>query len=333
MKRNYLITLACLVCSVGAAQGQEPSDTVHFDPLFVTATRLALPISKLTASVTIIDAEELRRRGVRTAAEALRAVSGAAVVQSGSYGAGTSLFLRGGESDYVQVLIDGVQINSPGEQFNFSNLALEDIERIEIVKGPASVLYGSDAVTGVVQIFTKQRVGSTRAEVRLAGGRGDKIGAQADGGFKNGYVSAEVASGSADVRYSLGASHFGTEGAYAFNNEHRNTSLTARTALRAGSRSDLNSTVRYTSSRFHIPTDGTGQLTDRNQFQDADALALGVGAMHNFSQKLNAQLDLQYNQNDATTDDRPDDAGDTLGFYSFHSDERFSRRNADLRIN
>ena len=316
-----------------AVDAQTPLDPVAVDSLVVTATRIAIPRSKVTSSVSVIDAAEMQRRGIRTVAEALRLVSGAAVVQSGSYGASTSLFLRGGESDYVQVLIDGVQVNSPGEQFNFANLALESIERIEIVKGPASVLYGSDAVTGVVQLFTKQRGGSPVGDVRFMGGRGERIGPQADGAFNNGFVSGEVAGGSVDSRYSVGASHFSTEGAYAFNNEHRNTSVTGRGSLRLGTNTEVSGLGRFTASRFHYPTDGTGNIADRNQFQHNDALALGLGVAQTLAEKVTARLDVQHNRNDGTTDDAADDGADTVGFFRFHSDERFSRSNADVRVN
>jgi vitamin B12 transporter len=330
MRGKLLFALATFVSTAGA---QEPRDTVQLDPVVATATRVALPASKVTAAVSVIDGAELRRRGVRTVADALRAVSGATVVQTGSYGASTSLFLRGGESDYVQLLVDGVQVNSPGEQYNWSNLAIEDVERIEILKGPASVLYGSDAVTGVVQVFTKRRLGRPRSEVALSGGRGEKIGTDADGGFNNGYARAELFGGSDRLTYSVGGSHFNTDGAYAFNNQHRNTSVTARASARAGAAFDLNGSVRYSKSRFHLPTDGTGQITDRNQYQDAASLAAGIGLTRRFSSRLDAQLELQHSHNDGLLEDQPDDAADTLGFYSFHSDERFSRQNVQLRAN
>jgi vitamin B12 transporter len=333
MNRNTLFAFAITLLVAAQLNAQEQTDTVQLDPLVATATRVVVPISKVTAAMTVIDGAELRQRGVRTVGEALRTVSGAAVVQTGSYGAMTSLFLRGGESDYVQVLIDGVQINSPGEQLNFSNLAVEDVERIEIVKGPTSVLYGSDAVTGVVQIFTRQRTGVTRGEVQFAGGRGGKIGAQADGSFNNGYLAGEVFGGNAARRFSAGVSHFATQGAYAFNNEHRNSSITARGSLRPDEQSDLSASLRYSSSRYHIPTDGVGQLSDRNQYQDAGALAIGVAATRRVSEKLNLQLELQHNHNDAVTDDQSDDPADTLGFYRFHSDDRFRRQNVAVRAN
>ena len=89
--------------------------------------------------------------------DALRETPSVAVVQGGSFGQQTSLFLRGGQSNYTQVLIDGVVVNDPGGAIDFANLTTDNIDRIEIVRGPASVLYGANAVTGVIQIFTRKR--------------------------------------------------------------------------------------------------------------------------------------------------------------------------------
>ena len=77
------------------------------------------------------------------------------MVQGGPFGAATSLFVRGGESDYVKVLVDGVPVNQPGGFYDFGSLTTDNVERIEVLRGPASVLYGSDAIAGVVQIVTR----------------------------------------------------------------------------------------------------------------------------------------------------------------------------------
>lgn len=328
-----IFTLAGALLIATAAYAQETQDTVGLDPLVVTATRIAKPISTVPASVTVLDGDELRRNGVRTVDEALRTVSGAAIVQSGSYGSSTALFLRGGESDYVQVLIDGVQVNSPGEQFNWSNLTIENIERIEIVKGATSVLYGSDAVAGVVQLFTKQHARHLRGEASVAGGVGNRIGAQSEGAFGNGALRAELAGGSDRANYSFGVSHFGTGGAYAFNNQHRNSSVTARAVLRANGASDVKATLRYGRNRFHYPTDGMGIPQDRNQYRDGSMVAVGIDGTHRFSSKLQAVLALRHNRNEDTNNDAADNAADTLGFYRYYSEEQFNRSDADVRVN
>ena len=332
MKTSFASALL-LVAATGAAYAQQTPDTVQLDTFVVTATRVPTALSKVTASITVIDGAQLRRAGMRTVEEALRTVSGAAVVQSGSYGGGTSLFLRGGESDYVQVLVDGVQVNSPGEAFNWSTLSIEDVERIEVVKGPASVLYGSDAVAGVVQIITRRGRGKPRGDLALLVGRGDKVGSQANGSFDNGYLRGEVAGGTGKVGYSVGVSHFATEGAYAFNNEHRNTSVTGHTGFELGAATLLSATARVDKSRFHYPTDGSGTLNDRNQFNDGSMISVGLDATHRFTSAIDALLSLQHSENEDISDDRSDNAADTIGFYRFYSEQQFRRQNADLRVN
>ena len=93
----------------------------------------------MVASVTVITGDDLRARGVRFVQDALREVPGAAVVQGGSFGGVTSLFLRGGESDYVKVLVDGVPVNQSGGAFNWANLTTDNVDRIEVLRGPGSV--------------------------------------------------------------------------------------------------------------------------------------------------------------------------------------------------
>ena len=142
-----------LVVLPTAIAGQTPHDTVELNPVVVTATRIPTPVGEVPIAVTVLSGVHLQERGIRTVADALRSVPGASVVTTDAYGSVTSLFLRGGQSSYVKVLIDGVPQNAPGGFYDFANLTTDNVERIEVVRGPASVLYGSDAVTGVVQLF------------------------------------------------------------------------------------------------------------------------------------------------------------------------------------
>src|SRR4029079_14874052 len=124
---------------------------------------------------TVIRGDELRARGITTVSDALASVPGLMVVRSGSFGATTSLFARGGESDYVKVLVDGVPLNNPGGAFDFANLTTDNLDRIEIARGPTSVAYGSDAVAGVVQLFTRRGTGPVRGVVDVRGGSGGQL--------------------------------------------------------------------------------------------------------------------------------------------------------------
>jgi vitamin B12 transporter len=126
------------------------------EQVVVTATRTESEISQVGNTVNIVAGDELSRDGAVTMDEALRQVAGMAIVRSGGYGQITSLFVRGGESDYTKVLLDGIPVNDPGGSFNFANLSVADIDRIEIVRGPQSALYGSDAIAGTLQVFTRR---------------------------------------------------------------------------------------------------------------------------------------------------------------------------------
>jgi outer membrane receptor protein involved in Fe transport len=128
----------------------------HQEKVVVTATRTETPLSLVGSSVTTISGDELSLKGTSSVSDALREIAGISVVQSGGVGKVTSLFLRGGESDYTKILVDGIPINEPGGSYNFSNLSTSSIDRIEVVRGPQSALFGSDAITGVIQIFTKR---------------------------------------------------------------------------------------------------------------------------------------------------------------------------------
>ena len=125
------------------------------DTVVVTASRSAESRANVTQSVTVMTSEDIASLGSPSLAEALRFVPGLAVEGTGREGALASLFSRGGESDYNLVLIDGVRANQDGGQFDFSRIAGAEIERVEVVRGAQSSLWGSDAMGAVVQVFTK----------------------------------------------------------------------------------------------------------------------------------------------------------------------------------
>ncbi|MDA1091681.1 MAG: TonB-dependent receptor [Acidobacteria bacterium] len=138
------VTLALRVSAIG-------------ESVVVTAAGRELPRSRVTDSVTVVTADDIAARQFETVADALRfSVPGLGVTATGGRGEQTALFTRGGESDFTLVMIDGVRVNGFGGAFDFAHLPVGDIERIEVVRGPQSAVYGSDAIGGVVQIITKQ---------------------------------------------------------------------------------------------------------------------------------------------------------------------------------
>jgi outer membrane cobalamin receptor len=125
------------------------------ETLVVSAAQVDQPLSRTPDSVTVISGREIDAKQQFTLAAAMRSVPGITIQQNGGPGTVTSLFTRGGESDYTLVLVDGVRANSFGGGLDLSQVPLQDVERIEVLRGPQSALYGSDAIGGVVQIITR----------------------------------------------------------------------------------------------------------------------------------------------------------------------------------
>ncbi|GBC76639.1 Vitamin B12 transporter BtuB [bacterium HR08] len=126
------------------------------EEIVVTATATEVPRAQLGASVGVVEEEDLQRQAKVHVLELLRIIPGLHVAQTGGRGGQTSLFLRGGNSSFTKVLLDGAPINQIGGFFDFSTLMGTQIERIEVMRNPNSVLYGSDATSGVIQLFTRR---------------------------------------------------------------------------------------------------------------------------------------------------------------------------------
>ena len=151
------------------AQTVQLSAITALDDIVVTTTRTEERLSQTGQAVTVIGRDELRQRQESDVLEELRDIPGFAVVQQGSRGSTASVFVRGGESDHNLVLIDGMKANVPGGTFDFGDVSLLGVERIEVVRGPHSALYGSDAMSSVVQLFTPRGHGTPQGFLRFRG--------------------------------------------------------------------------------------------------------------------------------------------------------------------
>lgn len=298
--------LLLLPLCAGAALCQIAPDTGSLSPVVVTATRVPFAQSLSTTSTSVITSDDLRARGIVSLADALRDVVGAALVQTGSPGGVTSLFLRGGQSNYAKVLVDGVPINDPGGAFTFENLTVANVDRIEVVRGPTSVLYGSDAVMGVIQIFTKRGSGPAHGSLAGAGGTYKSVNATMDLGGSVGPVG-----------YSAGGARETTAGILPFNNQYTNGELSGRLDLGAGSASSAAVTARYHTSDYHFPTLGSGVPVDRNQHRRTEGSAFGLDAARDFSRKLTGHVQLTSNSLDAANINPPDGGAADTGVFSF----------------
>ena len=184
---RYVLAAAGLAC--------QPLPAAELDPIVVTATRTARTADESLAPVTVLTREDIERLQARSVPELLRGLPGLSLVNSGGAGKATAVFLRGTESDHVLVLIDGVKVGSATLGTTaFQHLPIEQIERIEIVRGPRSSLYGSEAIGGVIQIFTRKGGGPVRPFASAGGGSYKSWDAAAglSGGGERGWFNLAV---------------------------------------------------------------------------------------------------------------------------------------------
>jgi len=298
---------------------QEPRDTVALPEVVVTATRYPVAPESVSATLTVLHGDEIRSQGLRFVGDALRQIPGVQVVQGGGFGATTSLFMRGGESDYTKVLIDGVPVNDPGGAFDFGSLTTDNIDRIEILRGPASVLYGSDAMTGVVQIITRRGTGPAAIDASVDAGN---YGTVRWGGSARG--------GTDGVGWSASLSRLTTDGIYSFNNQYRNTVASALLQARAGPTTQASLAVRYQDGEFHFPTDFTGAPVDSNQFNTQRMTTISLGLTQALPSALRAELLLGRNETTRGFDDTPPPSSGSNEFST--SEASIQRNTVDGRL-
>jgi vitamin B12 transporter len=319
---RFRIALVALVsCVAGPLQSQD-SIAVRLDTVVVSASKSAPADAPLVQAATVITGAELRAAGVQRVADALRLVPGAAVVGTGAIGSVASLFLRGGESRYTKVLIDGVAVNSVGGYFDFSHLTTDNVERIEIVRGATSVVHGADAMTGVVNIITRRGDDAATAEFEARAGTYGTMNI------------ATSASGALErVRYSLAAARHSTDGILPFNNQYRNGTVSAAFGFSPARATTLNLSTRYGTARFHYPTDFQGFVEDSNSFRDQRRLTVGLDAVRRLSSALELRAFAGSNGVTDVTDDVDPPPPWESGTEDIHSRfrSRTERRNAELR--
>ncbi|MBQ6669458.1 MAG: TonB-dependent receptor [Deltaproteobacteria bacterium] len=301
MARIMVVLLTPIWLGALAAQGllaQEtedrepaPKGSVVLEPVVVTATRMETPLQEVIGSCTVITAEEIAAKQYRTVQEALKSVPGLDVVRAGALGQQTSVFLRGGNSEHVLVLIDGVVANDPsmpGRNFDFAHLTTDNVERIEVMRGPQSVLYGSDAMTGVIQIITRKGQGGPHAHVALEGGS-----------FRTLRESAAVSGSKKRVNYALAVSRTDSDGISAAakkdgNHEHdgyQNTAVSLRLGVQPTEKSYIDFIGRYQDTRTEMDNFGGPLGDDPNSLANAHFLHLRLqGGLRLWDDRLDTRL-------------------------------------------
>jgi outer membrane receptor protein involved in Fe transport len=187
---------------------------VH-EQVFVSASLGGALAPQIGSSVSTISEQEIRDRGAQAVHEVLRGVPGLEVNQTGRRGAVTGVFVRGGESNYNLILVDGMEVNQFGGDFDLSPLPVDGVERVEVTRGPQSALYGSNAVAGVIHVVTKKGAGPPRLNLLFEGGTHMTRRASAGASGLTGPMS-----------WAFNLARLDTDGAVA-NDDYRNQSATA----------------------------------------------------------------------------------------------------------
>lgn len=171
---SFAVVCALALPSVAAAA--PAGDATDLDEVVVTANRTAVSVNDLLTPVEVLDREIIQRSQARDLNDLLRGRAGITLANQGGAGKLTTLFLRGSESDHVLVLVDGIRIGSPTSGLAaLQDLPLELIDRVEIVRGPRSSLYGADAIGGVIQVFTRREQQGFAPRLHVGGGSNDTI--------------------------------------------------------------------------------------------------------------------------------------------------------------
>ena len=277
MKRTSLAGLFSLLftCNIFATELN-----IQTDDVVVTASRISQPRESVIADVTVISHEEIERAGQSTVVELLQSQPGVEITNNGGAGKQSGVFLRGTNSGHVVVLIDGMRINSAtAGTTTFENLPLAQIEKIEIVRGPASSLYGADAIGGVIQIFTKKGAGKPRFYAGVGYGTYDTKTAEAG-----------VLGSIGDTSFSLNASSYNTDGFSALKTNdpnlkdkdgYRNLAFSGSLTHQIAQGHDIG--VQFLSSEGHTHFDNRFNATDFSDRADITQLSYALISHNQFT--------------------------------------------------
>jgi len=276
--------------------------------IIVTATKLETPSDEVGSSFTVISKQQIQAMQKKTVLDILRVVPGLDVVQAGGPGKATSVFIRGAKSEHTLVLIDGVDLADPlstGRAFNFAHLTTDNVERIEIIRGPQSTLYGSDAIAGVINIITEQGKGRTNGFFSGEGGSLKTLRGQ--GGIQG---------GNDRINYSLGLSHWDTEGislageqyANSEKDGYKNTTFSSKIGLAPAEHFNFDLILRYINAESDIDNSGGPGGDDPNSKETSKQLFFrGQARISLFNDLWEQKLGFSLSNHDRKYRNDPDD--------------------------
>ena len=311
------------------------ADTVpDFDQIIVTGALAPIQLNQLGSASTVINRGEIERRQARYVTDLLRSVPGFSVSQSGGAGSQTQVRVRGAEANHVLVLIDGVRANDPtsGDEFRWEYLSTGNIERIEIVRGPQSALWGSDAVAAVVHVVTRQNHGKPSLNAYAEGGSLSTGNAGLNGGLgaDNWSVSAGLEYLDTDG-YNISRSGDEVDGADLLTASlagqvRASDSLTINAGLRAVDASSQYDPVDFASG---LPADADAVTDTKNYFANLGA------SLHRDGSRITQHLRANYFESDNSNlmdgTEESSNGSDRVS-YAYQADIAFARNRLSLAL-
>ena len=291
------------------------SNTTNLPEMVITATRGEISSDELATATTVFTREDIEKRQVRTLPELLKTAPGLDLIEQGGYGKNTSIFMRGTNSDHVLVLIDGIKAGSVTTGTTaFQFIPIEQIERIEIIRGPQSSLYGSEAIGGVIQIFTRKGSQKDTPSVTLDTGAGS---------YDTFNISGTVSGKWQNSWYSLGVSHLNsqgfdarqpTTGFFGVDEPDRDGYYNTGINARAGHRFDNNAEIEAFFMRTEGKTEFDGTPSKTNFVNQTVGTSLAFDVLDNWRSTL------RFGQ----TQDNNDNFDRSGNFYSQYDTTRWN---------
>jgi len=302
--RLILIAVSVMVFAKSAqAEDTAPDIRYNLGSVIVSATKTEIYQTESGSSTTVITGGDIEKSGARTVADVLRQVPGITLVSNGAFGGSTTIYTRGTKPGYTLVMIDGIELNDPistERSFDFAHLSVENIERIEIVRGPQTTLYGSDAIGGVINIITRKGKGKPKFSIYTEGGS-----------HRTRKENFTLGGSGEKINYSFSLSRFETDGvSKAYNGSEKdayeNTSISSRLGYAILDDTELSFTLRF--------TDAHTDLDDGRNEDDPNYIARwrNFASRIEFSQAINNRWDHRFSFSLAETRRKNRDEADEV---------------------